>query len=541
MTDGETRRFARLFHRRLSADVCINSVKLLLRTITLCPRGAKIIMTENLNEIDLEVIEKTPQMTPYAGALPFIKMCEGMGLPGLINKSLNVRGSKGYKDSDHILSMVTMQILGGSTIDDLETLKQNLQTNASPFQVPSPTAARDFIGNFHDEEEAKKQKQGQSYIPLMNDHLAGFDAIHAHIFHQAYSFMPLESITLDQDATFILTNNKNALNNYNGEKAYEPFNTYCPEYDIIAGTQFRGGNVNPGYGQFDELKRILTTVPEGVKKVTIRSDTAGYQEVLLRYCAQGESERFGVIDFTVSCKIVDGFKDAAKGVPEENWKPVVKEVKKNGVTATKETGQEWAEVNYVPDWVVKSKAEYRFIAIRERTELRKGENPAQMTISEIVSDMERENEQIKRLHLTEMKGLGYKVFGIVTNKIEEDGGKIVVFHHERCGKSEEVHRILKDELGGGHVASGKFGAEAAWWNIAVMSLSLLNLFKRNFLPEESHTYRPKAMRYTFFVMIGRFVKHARKMVLKVYSTAEQVIAWYRYARDRLLGFCAMKS
>jgi hypothetical protein len=140
-----------------------------------------------------------------------------------------------------------------------------------------------------------------------------------------------------------------------------------------------------------------------------------------------------------------------------------------------------------------------------------------------------------------MKGLAYKVFGIVTDMVEEDGSKIVVFHHERCGKSEEVHRILKDELGGGHVASGKFGTEAAWWNIGVMSLSLLNLFKRNFLPEESHAYRPKAMRYSFFVMIGRFVKHARKMVLKVYSTTEQVIAWYRYARDRLMGLCASES
>ena len=78
-------------------------------------------------------------------------------------------------------------------------------------------------------------------------------------------------------------------------------------------------------------------------------------------------------------------------------------------------------------------------------------------------------------------------------------------------------------------------------NIAVMSMSLLNLFKRNFLPEESHACRPKAMRYSFFVMIGKFVKHARKMVLKINSTSEQVIGWYRYARDRLLGFCAMES
>ena len=497
-----------------------------------------MIMTEKLNDIDIEITKKMPEVTPYAGALPFMKMCEGMNLPDIINRSLNVRGSKGYKDSDHVLSMVTMQICGGSTIDDLAMLKQNLQTKESPFKIPSATAARSFMNSFHNEEEAKKQKQGYCYLPQMNEHLAGFDAVHANVFQQAYKFSPLLSITLDQDATFIQTSNKNALYNYHGEKAYEAFNTYCPEYDIIVGTQLRGGNINPGYGQFEELKRVLDTIPEGVKEVKLRSDAAGYQEDILRYCAEGKNERFGVISFTISCKVVESFKRAAKAVSEKDWKPVLKAVTKSGVTEWQETGQEWAEVSYVPDWTLKSDAEYRFLAIRERAELRKGENPAQMALSEVIDDMERENEQVKRLHITEMENLAYKVFGIVTNLREEDGGKIVVFHHERCGKSEEVHRILKDELGGGHVASGKFGSEAAWWNIGVLSLSLLNMFKRNFLPEESHTCRPKAMRYSFFVMVGRFVRHARKMVMKVYSTSEQVIAWYRYARDRLMGFCA---
>ena len=276
-------------------------------------------------------------------------------------------------------------------------------------------------------------------------------------------------------------------------------------------------------------------------QVTLRSDTAAYQEEILKYCAEGKNERFGVIDFTISCKIVESFKQAAKSVAEGDWKPVLKKETKNGVTEYEETGQEWAEVPYVPDWTLTSKAEYRFIAIRERTELRKGENPAQLSLPEIVEDMEKENEQVKRLHITLMKNLAYKVFGIVTNLREEDGGKIIEFHHERCGKSEEVHRILKDELGGGHVVSGKFGSEAAWWNIAVMSLSLLNLFKRNFFPEESHSYRPKAMRYRFFVMVGKFVRHARKLVMKVYSTSEQVMGWYQYARDRLMGFCASVS
>ena len=111
----------------------------------------EIIMAEKLNEIDINVVEKTPEATPYAGALPFMKMCEGMGLADIVNKSLHVRDSKGYTDSDHIFSMVTMQVLGGSSIDDLATLKQNLETSGSPFEIPSPTAARSYMNHFHDE------------------------------------------------------------------------------------------------------------------------------------------------------------------------------------------------------------------------------------------------------------------------------------------------------------------------------------------------------------------------------------------------------
>lgn len=496
-----------------------------------------MIMTEKLNDIDIEIIENTPEATPYAGVLPFIKMCEGMDLPDIINKNLKVRGSKGYKDSDHILSMAAMQICGGSSIDDLAIFKQNAASKSNPFKIPSPTAARDYMNNFHNEEETQKQKQGRSYIPQMNTHLAGFDAIHTHIFQQAYDFTPLESITLDQDATFIPTSSKNALYNYLKEKAHEAFNTYCPEYDIVVGTQLRGGNVPPGYGQFDELKRVLRSIPEGIKEVTLRSDTAGYQEDILRYCAEGRDKRFGVINFTISCKVVDSFKQAAKVLPKAAWKPVLKEIEKNGITELQATGKECAEVSYIPDWALRSDTEYRFIAIRERTALRNGENPDQMALAEMIEAVEKGNENAKRLHLTAMENLTYKVFGIVTNLQEDDVGKIVSFHYDRCGKSEEVHRILKDELGGGHVAFGKFGSEAAWWNVAVLSLSLLNLFKRKFLPPESHSCRPKALRYRFFVMVARFVRHARKTVLKIYSTSEQVIGWYRYARDRLMGFC----
>jgi hypothetical protein len=383
-------------------------------------------MTEKACEIDIEVVEKGPEETPFAGLFPFMQMCEAMELAKIINQNLHVRIEKGYKDSDHLLSLIAMQIVSGQVIDDLAAFKEKYGLKGIFFQVPSPPATRDFLSEFHNSEEESKQKQGSVYIPQENEHLYGFKPIHEFIFQQAFTLDPKESITLDQDATFINTTTKNALFNYHGEKSYSAFNTYCPEYDIMAGTQFRDGNVNAGYGQLEELRRILSRLPLGIKKISLRSDSAGYQEEMMKYCAEGKDERFGVIDFTISCPVTKEFREAVKAVPQEEWKPVVKVVERNGIKYFRETGQEYADVVYVPQWAgySKSGAEYRFIAIREKFkgQMTPKDSTGQLPIPELIEDMEEANEKMKKLHLTELAGDVYKVFGVVTNyweKMEE--------------------------------------------------------------------------------------------------------------------------
>jgi hypothetical protein len=203
-------------------------------------------MTEIFANIDIEIASSITGITPYAGLAPFIKMCEAMKLSDVINRNLHIRTEKGYRDSDHVLSLIAMQIVEGVSIDDLMTFKEKFNFQTSPFNIPSPAATRAFAKCFHDANEEQKQKQGQAYIPEENEHLAGFQNIHGHIFQCAYKANPQKTITLEQDATFIYTHNKGALYNYDGEKSYEAFNTYCPEYDVVLGTQYRDGNVPPG-------------------------------------------------------------------------------------------------------------------------------------------------------------------------------------------------------------------------------------------------------------------------------------------------------
>ena len=65
----------------------------------------------------------------------------------------------------------------------------------------------------------------------------------------------------------------------------------------------------------------------------------------------------------------------------------------------------------------------------------------------------------------------YKIFGIVTNR-DLEGSELINWLHKRCGKSEEAHSIMKEDLAGGKLPSSAFGENAAWWWIMILAFNL---------------------------------------------------------------------
>jgi len=62
----------------------------------------------------------------------------------------------------------------------------------------------------------------------------------------------------------------------------------------------------------------LALLPESVLQVRLRSDTAGYQHELLRYCAKGENKRFGRIEFAICSDVTPEFKKAVMEVADSD-------------------------------------------------------------------------------------------------------------------------------------------------------------------------------------------------------------------------------
>ena len=237
----------------------------------------------------------------------------------------------------------------------------------------------------------------------------------------------------------------------------------------------------------------------GIKKVRLRSDTAGYPHELLGYCDKEDNKRFGKIEFAIDCDVTQEFRRAVSEVAEEDWRPLFRRVKGELVM----TGRQWAEVCFVPSKIGHSKKgpEYRYLATRE--ELKQAELPG----------MEKSDAGYC-FPVMRLQNQRYKVFGIVTN-MDWAGELLVPWLYQRCGKSEEAHAAMKNDFAGDRFPSGDFGENAAWWLIMVLSHNLNVLMKRLVLGGSWITKRMKAIRFGFINIAGRVMDHARRLLVRI--------------------------
>ncbi len=464
-------------------------------------------------------------MTALAGLPVYLDLAHVMGLSRSAEKHLQVRVSgRGWTDAQVVTSLVLLNLAGGECVDDLDILEadegfsrvlrrtymQGLSRQVRRAlgrrwvkkgrrSVPSPSSAFRYLSAFHDSEQDRLRRLGKAFIPAANKHLRGFAKVNRDFLAFAQKNNPQETATLDMDATLVETNKSDALFCYKCFKAYQPLNTWWAEQEMVVNTEFRDGNVPAGYEQLRVFKEALVLLPEGIKKVRMRSDTAGYQHDLLKYCEMGKNERFGRIEFAIGCDVTPEFKKAVAEVAEPEWQSLTKKVKGREV----DTGKQWAEVCFVPNAIGHSKngPEYRYLATREVMQ-------EQLTLAGMG---EEKQYSFPTMPMKESK---YKVFGIVTN-MDWDGNELIRWLYERCGKSEEAHSVMKEDLAGGKLPSNDFGENAAWWWIMILALNLNAAMKRLVLGQSWISKRMKAMRFALINLPAQVVDHARYLLVRL--------------------------
>jgi len=481
-------------------------------------------------------------MTALAGLPIYLDLASVLGVADSIRAHVHGRESgQGWTDEQAILSLILLNLAGGDCIDDIRILEKDegfcrvlgrVETKGLSRQqrramerrwrkerhhsVPSPSALFRYLEAFHDPGEERKRERGKAFIPAPNEHLQGLRRVNQEFVASIQKRHPEREATLDTDATLVETQKREAFFSYQGYRAYQPFNVWWAEQKVVLHTEFRDGNVPAGYEQLRVFQEALEMLPEGVAKVYLRSDTAGYEHDLLRYCEKGENKRFGRIEFAVGVDVTKEFKKAVAEVEESEWKPLLKEIKGE----MRKTGAEWAEVCFVPHAIARSKNDpvYRYFALRELLE--------QPELPGMEGHVELPFPTLR------MEKRRYKVFGMVTNR-DVEGNELINWLHKRCGKSEEAHSVMKEDLAGGKLPSSDFGENAAWWWIMILAFNLNSALKHLVLQGSWVTQRMKAIRFSLIGLPGRVMTHARGLIVRLVKNHPSLAVLVK-ARQRIM-------
>jgi hypothetical protein len=292
-------------------------------------------------------------MTALAGLPAYLELAAVAGLPASLQRHLEGCHLKeqGWTDTQIIMSLILLHIAGGDCVDDLRILErdeglvkilQRIGFTGHPRKerreqarrwrkerkraFPSPSVVFRYLKNFVNPEDEKRRAMGKAFIPAPNEALCALGRVNPDLLRFAQKHSPQSEVTLDMDASIVETNKQDALFSYQGSQSYQPLSIRWAEQDLVAYSEFRDGNVPAAFQNLEVFQKTLEALPQAVLKVYLRSDTAAYQKEQLIYCAKGQNERFGVIEFAIGVDVTAEFRKAVGEVEEDDWQTLKREI-----------------------------------------------------------------------------------------------------------------------------------------------------------------------------------------------------------------------
>ena len=447
-------------------------------------------------EVDPTPLEE--KLTAFGGLPLVVQTFRALGLPESVQRNVRVKErQRGYDESTFVESFVLLNAAGGEYLEDFDRLRNDpALAEMIGHEIPSPEAARKFLYGFHDDEKIEEARQMRlpdeiAYIPGETEAQQGLGCVNRDLVQEFARRSPGQKIaTVDLDATIIESHKAEALRTYEGELGYQPMLAVWAEMDVILADEFRDGNVPAVMEPLRVARAAFAALPKGMSEYYFRGDSACHENELLDWLRNDKREGGpqGFIGFAVSARMTQELREAVLKVPDGEWQPAGRE--------EPDAIREYAEVAYVPS---------------ERTE-RKHVNPLRYVAI-----------RIRKLQGTLFSnGDEVRHFAIVSNIWDWKAGRLIEWHRGKAGTIEAIHDVVKNDLAGGVLPCGRFGANAAWFRLAVLSHNVLTALKRIGLPAEMLAARPKRLRFKLFYIPGRLVCHARSMILRLAVTAAEL-------------------
>ncbi len=423
-------------------------------------------------------------VTGRAGVPLVIELFRQLGAAQAIDTQVAIKQrQRGLQPSQLVESLIALWTSGGDRCQDLTTLREDhALAQLLGYPLPAATTVRDFLEAFHVENGPLWAAGPHATIPEESAPLAGLGQANRTVVAALQQGAREASATLDVDGTIVESHKDAATVAHDGTRGYQPVVVLWAEQDVILHDQFRDGHVPAGCGNVRVLEQAVANLPQRVKRIRVRADSALYETSLLRWC---EAQQ---IEYAISADLSAQLKAEILHLPETAW-----QVEREEPDAIRS----WAEVPYVPedgDHRKDRPCVRRYLAVRVQ----------------------------KRQGTLFADGSSVHYSAIVTNRAGE-GLALLQWHREKAGTVEHAHHVLKNELAAAALPSGKFGANAAWFRLNVLTYNLLSALKRLTLPRDLRTARPKRLRFLLFNTVGKVVAHARRTLLRLSGALQHAL------------------
>lgn len=393
-------------------------------------------------------------ITPRSGLICLAELIDKIDIQSKIDDAGQVlKSNNAIKHSKYILSYIFALHAGADNLSDLSILTNDmaLMKLLGFARTPKPSAFGKWL-----------KKNGKSLL---------LNKLHSYLIE--LSLGNCKKVTLDIDATYILSFNKNALYGYIG-KGYMPMIGTIAETSQVIAVDFREGNVPPSKDNHEFIKSCRANLPKGITLGGVRIDAAGYQ--------------YEIIDWLIDEKI----EFAIRARMHKSLRQQILDIDKWENDKTK-----------IVHTMTDSKHSFDLVIQREFIE------DGQMEIG--ICDETSESLSCGR----------YMYRAIATNS-KKNNDDLVSWYNQRADDSENRIKDLKLDFGANKMPCKDFDANSLYINICALAYNIFQVLKL-VLPQEYNNARLKRVSTFVYHNAAKVISHARQYIVKLQENAVDVI------------------
>jgi len=391
-------------------------------------------------------------ITSYAGLPLLLGMAKNLGLEEQFNTLPLKKRARGYKPAESAFALMGLIQSGGEALDNVSLLKGDEGLSELCGGIPASNTIGEWLRRY-----GGKTVQQLGRIQL--DTAA-----------KVVRACKLPRVTLDVDSFFLESQKSDVEMNYEGLWGYNPMAVTCSELMMPMCGIFRKGTASPMANIAALLERTIAALP-GIK-VRVRSDSAGFQAKVVRVLKDKKA------DFTITMRKDENVMETIYGIPEKKWKSYETGAWENRKSEIAEDLHVFVEGKDLPA--------YRMIVIR---------------------------------WLKKEPGLfdksPYEYHAVLTSLDTWTAGLVLQFHRSRQNGSENVNKELSGGFGLSKLPCREFMANAAYFQMALLSCTVSAAFKHLVLPESWRHYTIKTLRFRMIRLAGIVSRRARYLWLKI--------------------------